>query len=99
MKDKVMNGLMRFAMFLQEQRHFAAIKNAFSSLLPIIIVGLILYPDLQCNLQHESGLPEPCERAGDGLAGEFQYHVHSGQLRHHELCGHRPGDSSGHGTG
>ena len=38
-------------MFLQEQRHFAAIKNAFSSLLPIIIVGSFctLISNVICN--------------------------------------------------
>ena len=51
MKDKIMNGLMGFAMFLQNQRHFAAIKNAFSGLLPIIIVGSFctLISNVVCN--------------------------------------------------
>ncbi len=51
MKEKLMNGLMGFAMFLQNQRHFRAIKNAFSSLLPIIIVGSFctLFSNVVCN--------------------------------------------------
>ena len=51
MKDKIMNGLMGFAMFLQNQRHFRAIKNAFSALLPIIIVGSFctLFSNVVCN--------------------------------------------------
>ena len=40
-----------FAMFLQNQRHFRAIKNAFSALLPIIIVGSFctLFSNVVCN--------------------------------------------------
>ena len=51
MKDKIMNGFMGFAMFLQNQRHFRSIKNAFSSLLPIIIVGSFctLFSNVVCN--------------------------------------------------
>ena len=51
MKEKLMNGLMGFAMFLQNQKHFRAIKNAFSSLLPIIIVGSFctLFSNVVCN--------------------------------------------------
>ena len=51
MKEKLMNGLMGFAMFLQNQRHFRAIKNAFSALLPIIIVGSFctLFSNVVCN--------------------------------------------------
>lgn len=39
MKDKLMNGLLAAAGVMQTQRHMAAIKNAFMSLLPIIIIG------------------------------------------------------------
>lgn len=39
MKDKLMNGLLSVAGAMQTQRHLAAIKNAFMSLLPIIIIG------------------------------------------------------------
>jgi len=39
MKEKIMNGLLNVAGVMQSQRHLAAIKNAFMSLLPIIIVG------------------------------------------------------------
>ncbi|MGL5437839.1 MAG: PTS sugar transporter subunit IIC [Lachnospiraceae bacterium] len=39
MKEKIMNGLLNVAGGMQSQRHLAAIKNAFMSLLPIIIVG------------------------------------------------------------
>ena len=51
MKEKIMNGFMGFAMFLQNQRHFRAIKNAFSSLLPIIIVGSFctLFSNVVCS--------------------------------------------------
>lgn len=51
MKEKLMNGLMGFAMFLQNQKHFRAIKNAFSALLPIIIVGSFctLFSNVVCN--------------------------------------------------
>ena len=51
MKEKFLNGFMAFAMFLQNQRHFRSIKNAFSSLLPIIIVGSFctLFSNVICN--------------------------------------------------
>ena len=51
MKEKIMNGLLSFAMLLQNQRHFRAIKNAFASLLPIIIVGSFctLFSNVICN--------------------------------------------------
>ncbi|WP_394523409.1 PTS sugar transporter subunit IIC [Lacrimispora sp. JR3] len=39
MKEKLMNGLLAAAGVMQTQRHLAAIKNAFMSLLPIIIIG------------------------------------------------------------
>lgn len=39
MKEKFLNGLLSVAATMQSQRHFASIKNAFGSLLPIIIVG------------------------------------------------------------
>lgn len=51
MKEKIMNGLLGFATLLQSQRHFRAIKNAFASLLPIIIVGSFctLFSNVICN--------------------------------------------------
>ncbi len=39
MGEKVMNGFLTVAMKIQSQRHIAAIKNGFTTLLPIIIVG------------------------------------------------------------
>lgn len=39
MKEKLMNGLLGAAGAMQQQRHLSAIKNAFVSLLPIIIIG------------------------------------------------------------
>lgn len=51
MKEKVMNVLMNVAGAMQSQRHMAAIKNAFMSLLPIIIVGSFctLFSNVICN--------------------------------------------------
>ncbi len=39
MGEKLMNGFLTVAMKIQSQRHIAAIKNGFTTLLPIIIVG------------------------------------------------------------
>ena len=39
MKEKFLNGLLGVATLLNSQRHLAAIKNAFTHLLPIIIIG------------------------------------------------------------
>ena len=39
MKDKIMNTLLVVAGKLQQQKHMSAVKNAFSTLLPIIIAG------------------------------------------------------------
>ncbi|NCB32906.1 MAG: PTS sugar transporter subunit IIC [Erysipelotrichia bacterium] len=39
MKDKIINILLTLATKMQSQRYFAAIKNAFSDLMPIIIAG------------------------------------------------------------
>lgn len=51
MKEKIMNGLLNVAGLMQSQRHLAAIKNAFMSLLPIIIVGSFctLFSNVICN--------------------------------------------------
>jgi len=51
MKDKVMNGLLSVAGTMQTQRHLAAVKNAFTSLLPIIIIGSFctLFSNVICN--------------------------------------------------
>lgn len=51
MKEKIMNGLLNVAGGMQSQRHLAAIKNAFMSLLPIIIVGSFctLFSNVICN--------------------------------------------------
>ncbi len=39
MGEKLMNGFLTIAMKIQSQRHISAIKNGFTTLLPIIIVG------------------------------------------------------------
>ncbi len=39
MGEKLMNGFLTVAMKIQSQRHISAIKNGFTTLLPIIIVG------------------------------------------------------------
>lgn len=51
MKEKLMNGMLAVAGVMQTQRHFAAIKNAFMSLLPIIIIGSFctLFSNIICN--------------------------------------------------
>lgn len=51
MKEKLMNGLLTFATKLQQQRHMSAIKNGFTTLLPIIIVGSFctLFSNIVCN--------------------------------------------------
>ena len=51
MKDKLMNGMLSAAGAMQTQRHLAAIKNAFMSLLPIIIIGSFctLFSNVICN--------------------------------------------------
>lgn len=51
MKDKLINGLLWLATAMQTQRHLAAVKNAFMSLLPIIIIGSFctLFSSVICN--------------------------------------------------
>jgi PTS system cellobiose-specific IIC component len=51
MKDKMMNGFLMFATKIQGQRHINAIKNGFTNLLPIIIVGSLctLLSNVVCN--------------------------------------------------
>lgn len=39
LKDKVMNGFLKFAEVLQSQKHLSAVKFSFASLLPVIISG------------------------------------------------------------
>ena len=51
MKDKLMNGFLLFATKIQNQRHINAIKNGFTNLMPIIIVGSVctLISNVVCN--------------------------------------------------
>ena len=51
MKEKMMNGFLVFATKLQSQRHVSAIKNGFTTLMPIIIVGSFctLFSNIVCN--------------------------------------------------
>lgn len=51
MKDKMMNGFLLFATKIQGQRHINAIKNGFTNLMPIIIVGSVctLISNVVCN--------------------------------------------------
>lgn len=51
MKDSIMNGFLNVAGLMQSQRHLASIKNAFTNLLPIIIVGSFctLFSNVVCN--------------------------------------------------
>lgn len=51
MKDKLMNGFLMFATKIQGQRHINAIKNGFTNLMPIIIVGSVctLISNVVCN--------------------------------------------------
>lgn len=51
MKEKAMNALLTFATKLQTQRHISAIKNGFTTLLPIIILGSFctLFSNIVCN--------------------------------------------------
>ncbi len=51
MKDKMMNGFLMFATKIQGQRHINAIKNGFTDLMPIIIVGSLctLLSNVVCN--------------------------------------------------
>lgn len=51
MKETIMNGLLIFATKLQSQKHFSAIKNGLTSLLPIIIIGSFctLFSNMVCS--------------------------------------------------
>lgn len=51
MKDTIMNGLLMFATKLQSQKHFSAIKNGLTSLLPVIIIGSFctLFSNMICS--------------------------------------------------
>ena len=51
MKDKMMNAFLEFATKIQGQRHINAIKNGFTNLMPVIIVGSIcvLLSNVVCN--------------------------------------------------
>lgn len=51
MNESLMNGFLTVATKLQSQRHLSAIKNGFTTLLPIIIVGSFctLFSSIVCN--------------------------------------------------
>ena len=51
MKEKLMNGLLAFAAKLQTQRHLSAIRNSFTTLFPMIIIGSLctLFSNIVCN--------------------------------------------------
>ena len=51
MKDKMMNTFLEFATKIQGQRHINAIKNGFTNLMPVIIVGsvCVLLSNVVCN--------------------------------------------------
>lgn len=51
MNEKLMNGFLTFAMKIQSQRHLSAIKNGFTTMLPIIIIGSFctLFSNVVCN--------------------------------------------------
>lgn len=53
MKDKVMNNLLKVSTKIQAQRHMTAIKNAFTIMLPIIIIGSFctLFTNVLCSTQ------------------------------------------------
>ncbi len=53
MKDKVMNNLLKASTKIQAQRHMTAIKNAFTIMLPIIIIGSFctLFTNVLCSTQ------------------------------------------------
>ncbi|MDR3767664.1 MAG: hypothetical protein Q3Y08_11640 [Butyricicoccus sp.] len=50
-KDSFMDGLLRVADFMQNQRHFSAIKNGFAVIMPIIMIGSFctLFSSMVCN--------------------------------------------------
>ncbi len=51
MKDKMMDAFLAFATKIQGQRHINAIKNGFTNLMPVIIVGsvCVLLSNVVCN--------------------------------------------------
>lgn len=51
LKDVFMDGLLRVADFMQNERHFAAVKNGFAIIMPIILVGSFctLFSSMVCN--------------------------------------------------
>lgn len=51
LKDIFMDGLLRVADFMQNERHFAAVKNGFAVIMPIILVGSFctLFSSMVCN--------------------------------------------------
>lgn len=51
LKDVFMDGLLRVADFMQNERHFAAVKNVFAIIMPIILVGSFctLFSSMVCN--------------------------------------------------
>ena len=53
MTEKIMNGLLVFAAKLSSQRHLAAIRNGFSSLLPVVVTGAFctLISNVVCNVR------------------------------------------------
>jgi len=53
MTEKIMNGLLAFAAKLSSQRHLQAIRNGFSSLLPVVVTGAFctLVSNVVCNVR------------------------------------------------
>ena len=53
MTEKIMNGLLVFAAKLSSQRHLQAIRNGFSSLLPVVVTGAFctLISNVVCNVK------------------------------------------------
>ncbi len=51
MVEKLMNGMLSFAAKLSNQRHLGAIRNAFTSLLPVVVTGAFctLISNVVCN--------------------------------------------------
>lgn len=72
MKEKLMNGFLTFATALQSQRHIAAIKNGFTTLLPIIIVGSFctLFSNVICNTT--PGMVSLANVPGLGFLGQLK---------------------------
>ncbi len=72
MKEKLMNGFLTFATTLQSQRHISAIKNGFTTLLPIIIVGSFctLFSNVVCNTT--PGMVSLANIPGLGFLGQLK---------------------------